>query len=287
MRKTHIISLAVMSALAISLTAFLPNRTDLLPKATANTSPVAKAIDAPQLLKDASIETSAISLWKHNDSKTVSWWLFEQEEEKQIVNYLQGINLGDSVSVDTSKLKGKMYGVEIGRRDGTFTAFTWIDGYVFLEDGTAYKADIDFDMIEKYAWQDENEMSLASFPNMYYIAKQNGVWNKDFLERSKKLKPHGLTLKVKKLDGTTLKVKLKNKTKKTLNYGEYFSIQTKIDDIWYEIPAKESMAFIDIATMIKAGAKVDKTYDLSAYGELPSGKYRIVVEGTASTFNIK
>lgn len=288
MRKTRIISLVVMSVLALSLSVSSPNRTDILSRATTTAASVIKTESTPQLLEDVSIETSAISLWKYDNNKTVSWWLFEQEEEKQIISYLQGINLGDAVSeVDINKLTGKMYGIKMGRRDGTFAAFTWIDGYVFLEDGTAYKADIDFDMIEKYTWQDKNEMSLSLFPNMYYIAQQNGAWNKDFLAKSKKLKSHGLTLRVKNFNGTKLKVKLKNKTKKTLSYSEYFSIQTKIDNSWYEIPAKESMVFNDIATIIKAGVKIDKTYDLSAYGELPAGKYRIVAEGTASVFNIK
>ena len=47
-----------------------------------------------------------------------------------------------------------------------------------MENGDVYKADIDFKSIKKYTWQDRYESSLTSFPNMYYIAKNNGKWDK-------------------------------------------------------------------------------------------------------------
>ena len=46
------------------------------------------------------------------------------------------------------------------------------------------------------------------------------------------------------------------------------------------------MVFNDIAYIMKAGGKTKKTYDLTPYGELPSGKYRIVIEGASAVFNL-
>lgn len=240
-----------------------------------------------QPLKDASVETSAMCLWEHNGSTTENCWLFDKDGEQEIVDYINGIETGDEVkNLDTSNLGGSMYGIDIGSKDG-WIRLAWCDGYVFLEDGSVYKADIDFNMIKSnYSWQDKDKMPLASFPNMYYIARKDGEWNQRFLEKSKKLKSNGLKVTAKKFDGTKLVVKLKNKTKKELYYGEGFSLQVKLDGSWYCIPARDDMYFIDIENIMRAGQGTKKTYDLSAYGELPSGKYRIVIDGASAAFNV-
>lgn len=244
-------------------------------------------VAAPQLLKDASVETSAMCLWEHNNNTTECCWLFDRDEEQEIVNYLNGIKLGGAVKdVDTDKLSGIMYSVEIGAKDGTFISFIWYDGYVFFKDGSVYKADIDFDRIKNYSWEETDKMQLSSFPNIRCIAIKDGKWNTNFLCKSKKNKAHGLKISNVKLKGAKLEVKLKNKTKKEICYGEYFSIQAKVDGCWYDIPAKEEMAFNAIAYIMKAKGNTKKTYDLTPYGELPSGKYRIIIEGASAEFNI-
>lgn len=240
-----------------------------------------------QPLKDASVETSAMCLWEHNGSTTENCWLFDKDGEQEIVDYINGIETGDEVKdFDTDSLSGSLYGIGIGSKDG-WIRLAWCDGYVFLEDGSVYKADIDFGRIKNnYSWQDKDKMPLSSFPNMYYIAKNNGKWNQRFLEKSKKLKSNGLKVTTKKFDGTKLVVKLKNKTKKEVCYGEGFSLQVKLDGSWYCIPARDDMYFIAIANIMRAGQGTKKTYDLSAYGELPSGKYRIVIDGASAVFNV-
>ncbi len=249
-----------------------------------STKPLKKA----QLLEDASVETSAMAMWEYNGEKTFVSWLFNNKEEKEIVNYFNGIKLGDTVKdLDVSKLKDDMYGIRIGRKDGTFAGITWIDGYVFMENGDVYKADIDFKSIKKYTWQDRYESSLTSFPNMYYIAKNNGKWDKKFLDKSGKLKSCGIIINSCRLNGSKLEVKLKNTTKNELCYGEGFTLQARIGGKWYNIPAQREMAFNDIAHILKAGGITEMTYDLSSYGQLPAGEYRIVADGAFSVFLVE
>lgn len=240
-----------------------------------------------QLLKDASVETSAMCFWEYSNNKAECCWLFDKEEEQEIINYINSIKPGDAVQdVDTDKLEGSMYSLEIGSKEGKFISFTWYDGYVFLNNGSIYKAGIDFGRIKDYHWQEKDKRTLSSFPNIRYIALRDGKWNTKFLVKSKKNQPHGLKITSARLKGKKLEVRLKNKTKKETYFGEYFSIQAKLDGKWYDIPAKEDMAFNDIAYIMKAGGKTKKTYDLTPYGELPSGKYRIVIEGAVAGFDI-
>ncbi|MCI9077309.1 MAG: hypothetical protein HFH68_00085 [Lachnospiraceae bacterium] len=239
------------------------------------------------LLENASVETSAMCFWEYNNNTAECCWLFDKDGEQEIVDYINGIKPGDVVkSVDTDKLKGNMYGLEIGSKEGAFIGFIWYGGYIFLDDGRIYKADIDFARIKDYQWQEKNKMPLTLFPNIRCIALKNGKWNTKFLVKSKKNQPHGLEITSVKIKGTKLEVKLKNKKKKENYYSEYFSVQAKLDGVWYDIPVKDDMAFNDIAYIIKAGGKVKKSYDLTPYGKLPSGRYRIVAEGASAEFNL-
>lgn len=243
--------------------------------------------NTPALLENASVSSSAMGFWEYDGNTAYMCWLFNKDSEQEIVNYINNIELESPVNgIDAEKLTGNMYAITIWDKDGNDISFTWRDGYVFLKDGNIYKADIDFNRIKDYQWEEKNQTKITSFPCMYYIAKKDGKWNKNFLEKSKKLKANGLKITSVKLNGTGLNIKLKNTKKTQALFGEYFSLQVKIDGKWYYIPAKEEMAFNDIAHILEAGKSIKKTYNISPYGELPAGKYRIVIEGASATFNI-
>ena len=70
-------------------------------------------------------------------------------------------------------------------------------------------------------------------------------------------------------------------------FGEGFALQARVNGNWYNIPAQKEMAFNDIAHILKAGDITEMTYDLSAFGQLPAGEYRIVADGAFSVFLIE
>ena len=63
-------------------------------------------------------------------------------------------------------------------------------------------------------------------------------------------------------------------------YGQSFRLEALVEDLWYSIPAEREMAFTAEGLVVPAGSSTEESYDLSAYGKLPAGTYRLVIENS-------
>lgn len=240
------------------------------------------------LIQDASPETSAMALYEYDGTSVKSCWLYDAAREQEVIDYLNKQEVQGIADIDVSSLSGPMYGITIGAKDGTERKFTWWDGYWITDTRQVYRVDIDFTEVKKnYDWKDPDTLKLTTFPNLYFLASASGTWNTDLLEKSEELNGKGLSLDIKEQKEDTITVQLINTTKVELTCGEYFGIQAQIDGVWYDIPPEEELAFNDIAQFLPAGEEIEKRYVITAFGNLPSGLYRIVVEGVAAEFSIK
>lgn len=91
----------------------------------------------------------------------------------------------------------------------------------------------------------------------------------------------GVTMLVKPgtASPTDLTVTFDNKSSKQCIYGEFFKLEKKIKDQWYEVPVviKGDYAFNDIGYNLASGETRDSPVDWKwLYGSLDAGKYRIV-----------
>lgn len=129
--------------------------------------------------------------------------------------------------------------------------------------------------------QDESQSSQTNKINQTNTSK----WDKTTLTKSGELKPHGISIQIKERTGDYITAVLTNTTKKDMYYGEYFKVQVKLDGEWYDLPV--DLAFRDLAHELLAGAKAEETYALTAYGTLPAGTYRLVVEEASDEFQVK
>lgn len=239
------------------------------------------------LIEGASPTTSAMSLFEYDGAKTECSWLFDDVKEQEIIDAINGLDAYVVTNLNMEELDGPMYGISIGRRDGMEFGMTCWDGYCFLGDDAVYKVDIDFAKIkEEYSWQDLDEYSLLSMPNLYQMVTMDGSWNQYLLPKSQELHSNGLSLTMKELKGNQITVNISNPTSEELYYGEYWSLQVLLEDTWYQIPTKENWGFIDIAYILPANGEDEKTYDLSLYGDLPEGTYRLIVQGAYMEFDV-
>lgn len=239
------------------------------------------------LIEDASPETSAMAFYEYDGAGVTYSWLYDAAKEQELVNYLNQQKVQGIVDIDLSNLNGPMYGITIGTKDGTERKFVWWDGYWITDTRQVYRVDIDFNKIkENYDWQDQDSMKLTAFPNLYFLASASGTWNAKLLSKGEELNNEGLSLKVKEQKDSTITVQLINTTKEELSFGEYFGVQVQLDGEWYDIPAESELNFTDIAYLLPAGEEVEKVYDMTAFGNLLSGQYRIVVEGAVAEFKI-
>lgn len=243
------------------------------------------------LFDGASPENSALSLYKYDGGETEVLYLYDADTEREIIRYLEEIPLYEA---DISEMDGMggapAYALSIFGAEGERSEVTWIGSRCVDETGAAYLADMDGAAFEKllagYPWESSGDsMAGNHLPNRYYLANR-GEWVTEYLNKAKELVPHGITLEITAHEGSALTAKITNITDEEGGYPEYFAVQAMIGGEWYDIPPKEDMAFIDIAWLLPAGESTEKRYDYSWYGDLPEGRYRLVVEGAAAEFDI-
>ncbi|MBR4947229.1 MAG: hypothetical protein IKZ29_01570 [Clostridiales bacterium] len=85
-----------------------------------------------------------------------------------------------------------------------------------------------------------------------------------------------------RLEGDKANVKFTNISDEPWSFGEYYRLEVLIEGQWYYVPS-EDYAVHDLMHEIGPGADITMTYDLSPFGELAPGDYRIACGGP--TFN--
>ena len=81
-----------------------------------------------------------------------------------------------------------------------------------------------------------------------------------------------------RVEGDEAKVKFTNISDEPWSFGEYYRLEVMFEGQWYYLPS-EDYAVHDLLHEISAGAEYTMTYDLSPFGELAPGDYRIACGG--------
>lgn len=233
------------------------------------------------LMPGASPETSALALYSYDGETITRQFLFDTEEirDKALKDFRQ--SKAQPAEVDVTTLRPPYYGLEMGTTDGGSVYGLWADGYFIAGDGAAYRMDYDFSrLLEKYQWEDSDTFqSLAVMPCASHIAKTEAGWNRNCLtEATEPQWPTDITLELVDQTQEALTVRFFNNSTEEWGYGYAFHLQVLLEDQWYEIPAERELSFIEIMVVLKAGAVQTETYDLTAYGQLPNGIYRLVTD---------
>lgn len=96
-------------------------------------------------------------------------------------------------------------------------------------------------------------------------------------------------MSIEEIDEETITIKLLNQSCWDCGYAQDFEIHTLIDDVWYKIPTADTYVEKEpMGNIIEGYVTQIKVYKVSEkYGVLPSGEYRIVVEGHTANFTVK
>ena len=120
----------------------------------------------------------------------------------------------------------------------------------------------------------------------------NGVelWAKDTLVEGTLIEANPrVKMTIEKIDQEIITAKLLNQTCWECGYAQDFQIHTLIDGVWYSIPTTDT--YVEKPPMgntIEGYVTQIKEYKfLEKYGVLPSGQYRLVVEGLTAEFTVK
>ena len=258
---------------------------------TAGTDPVqaGEPVDI-KLLEKAAPQSSALEIYCFDGKNTIRRTVFDEAWKDKVINAVNSLNLttaDDSVLLEWSE---PCYGITMGDLDGMEIWLTYSNGLWIEKGGALYHGELDlaalFDEAASLDRTLENTFkSGISMPNSAILAKH-------FIKYCQKAtgdevtEKDGVSLHFVSIDGNKVTVEYNNNSDKEYLYGDYYYLQKNINGEWYQIPvAFSNYAFNDIAHILNPGGNAKFTCDLTMYGELEAGHYRIVKENLYAEFD--
>lgn len=243
------------------------------------------------LMAKASPETSALTFYTCDGTSTTWGFLFEEEEINKFLRSISSVNARPIADWSPEQITFPVYGLEIGDTDGYTIQAAWSNGCWIAQDGAAYRFDCDFQALaDDYIWTSEDSSKAFSMlPCSRLLCQHEDKWYHTLLSPAKEpIPPEHITVSLVSQSDDTLTVDFTNHGTDEWGYGDAFYLHVLQDGIWYDVPALPGeWAFNDILNILPAGTSQENTYNLSMYGSLPHGEYRLSVEGATVEFTIK
>lgn len=248
--------------------------------------------DGNNFFNNASPETSVLMFYVYDGENGQYSWISNADTSRAILKELGEVDVRKAADWNPDKLKGKIiYGISIGSGDVLDVQGSWCDGYWIASDGYAYEFDYDFKKLEKnYNWENPQKFrGIAYMPNARWMTEYKMEWYKSVMTSAPEHSaPANVTMEMISHEDGKIKVKLINSGDDEWMYGEYYSLEVKLNGKWYAVPTMPgNWGFHDIGYILNAGAEAEMEYNLAMYGDLPVGDYRVVVEEMTAEFTEK
>ncbi|MGM9538414.1 MAG: immunoglobulin-like domain-containing protein [Candidatus Onthomonas sp.] len=241
---------------------------------------------AAGLLQTASPETSALILFYYDGETVTSRTLYDEERELALLERINALPAQEAEEVDLSQWSLPCYGLWISAQDGTDLYAAWSEGLWLGGDGSVWQVEADFpDYWQLLEGEDEdNSLSVLSFPCAGLLASCDDRFlapAEEYTIANLPLRTYLTVLDV--TDGITT-VRIDNQSGYEMSYSEYYSLQVERDGEWFTLPPRETLAFNDIAYVLQDLEQATVTCDLTVYGDLTAGHYRLVKDDMAAEF---
>lgn len=239
------------------------------------------------ILAGASPDTSALQLYYFDGETVTVRTLYDSSREKELIKRINASRLKETDETALAGLEPPFYGIWIGGADGHDVLAAWSEGIWLKNDGRVYRGEADFpSWWEELEKEDEDEMAVFNFPNAGRLAEYNVLFMKKE-ERDISQQAGKVAMAIESISGSEITVTISNDSGEEFVYGEYYSLQKKIDGSWYTMPVwEDNIGFADIACILPSGERVTKTYDCSIFGPLKPGEYKLVVENMGVEFAV-
>lgn len=240
-----------------------------------------------KILGGANTENSSLSVYIYDGNATETGWVFDGRQA--VVDELNSIKL-TKADTDISELTAPFYGVTCYSTEKEMeVGGVYSGGYWISTDGSVYKTSKNVEeILGRIEPSESYTFDGIAFPGIRHFAEDNDVWDTRFLNRAKELAPVGFALSIDAVESGSITCTLTNTTNEELCCGEYYALQAEVGGEWYDIPTIPQMVleFCDIAHIVPAGEGIQLKYYTEPYGQLPSGKYRVVAENAAAEFTV-
>ena len=243
------------------------------------TSDPAEQAEPVSLWDDLDTDNSAIDLgWFDGTQGRFGFFAFASD----IVELLKAAPAFPADDFTPDKLTYPVYGLACSNKNGHGVEYLWTNGYLLASDGSVYRFNYDFEALTKreFSFGEREVLRLVGIPGGWMVLKDaEGRWIPERMQPAAEGNPaEKVSLEVTGREGSTLQLELKNGTADCWTYGSYFSVETKLQGVWYNVPmaTAEHVAFFLVAYPLEPGKSETLSCDLNWYGDLPAGLYRIV-----------
>lgn len=239
------------------------------------------------LFDNASPTTSGLQFLRSSGKSSTSSWLFDSIKTQSLLNDLSKVTATPVEDWTPKKADFPVYGLNIMDTSGNPIEAAWTKGHLILQDGSVYKFNYDFSTLEKnYDWEDTRE--IPYIPCQYYLTRNEGQWYSKFLTPAEhEAPPEYISMELLSVESGGITVCFTNTGSKEWIYGEAFSLDVLVDGQWYAVPVlpDKNYGFTSIGYPLHPGTSAEKTFYLGMHGALPSGTYRLVVDGLTAEFS--
>ena len=240
------------------------------------------------MLADASPQTSALELYYYDGERVTVRTLYQETKKREILDELNAL-AAEEVSADRlSEWKVPCYGLWIGGADEDDLWVAYSDGLWLNQDGKLYAVTADFESLWKQL-QGEDEAcdwTVLNFPNAGILGKTDIRFLLP-VDGESAVSPEGVSMTVTDFTDGTAVVCIENQSGGTITYGTAYALQKEIEGRWYALPlAVTNIGFEEIAIILENQEQAEETCDLTIFGELEEGNYRLLKDDMAAEFSL-
>lgn len=243
------------------------------------TSDPAEKTESVPLWDDLDTENSSIDFgWFDGTQGRSGYFAFASD----IVKSLKAVPAFPADDYTPDKLTWPVYGLACNDKTGHGVQYFWTNGFLLSSDGSVYRFNYDFKALTQrgFSFGEREVLRPVGIPGSWMVLKNaEGRWIPELMQPSAEGTPaENVSLEVTGREGSTLQLELKNGTADCWTYGDAFSVETKLQGVWYDVPlaTAEHVAFFLIGYPLEPGKSETLSCSLEWYGDLPAGTYRIV-----------
>ena len=247
------------------------------------------------LMDEAATRTSALE-FSYFDGDIVSrYLLFDQDSIDQVMERLDSVQASRVTNWSLDDITLPIYGLSIADKSGYMLNVAWSNGYWITREGNVYTFDFDFETLRDYSCRSRDSINFSHFPNAQLLTKDENGWNNTLMAISRPVEDSlidlhddtdGITMTLVDSNRETVNVVFSNDSNEEWMYGQGFFLTVLLDNEWYIVPPPMELVFTLEGLIVPPGGEAHHTYNLSIYGDLPSGTYRITAHGLYVIFDL-
>ena len=240
-----------------------------------------------ELPVDLGAEPYSLSVYSYNEGNGK---IYSTNDTAVAGKILEDIATGKAKKAEDwthEQLTYPIYGVDATDSTGEEIEIAWSNGYWITNEGAAYQGGFDFEkVIADNQWYAYDFTFTSMLPCRKMLCLGEDGWLPWLLIPAREeTAPEGISMAIIGQDDSKLTIEMTNRSRQEWAYGEGYSVQVCLDDVWYILPEMPGAWYVRaIAIVLPAGETREEICSFDRYGALPAGKYRLVKEGMTAEF---